>query len=443
MDKQQTSKLPFYTGLFYFFIRPIARIGIWIYYRKIFMAHLDRIPKNKPVILAANHPTGFMEPCVMAVFMKRPLFFLVRGDFFRKPIFNFLMRSLNMIPIFRARDGNFRDLKSNYESFEACYQALQQNKTIMIFPEGNAVHEKRLRPIKKGISRMAYGAFQQHPDLEDLYIVPVGISYTYSERPRSEIMVSCGEAISVRKVLEETGDHFATFDRKLRKVVTEQMKENLVHIDQQEDEYLIEQLQQIQRGKVNYQSIFPVLSPSDDLLKADRLITQQVKKWDADKKSELQKMSQAFFRDLEQTKIPVEVVANPIRFPLWKKFLFGLSTLPVWIAYAFVYIPSRIAKNIADKKVKRTEFYSPVMLAGHLGTFLIFYIFWFIVSLFSGQWWFLALAVLIGPLAYGSLVWREQLQRYIWQQRFAALSDDKKQGLKAHFQSVIKAIQSK
>ncbi|MEM6376989.1 MAG: 1-acyl-sn-glycerol-3-phosphate acyltransferase [Bacteroidota bacterium] len=443
MNKQEASKLPFYTGLFYFFIRPIARIGIWIYYRKIFMAHLDRIPKDKPVILAANHPTGFMEPCVMAVFMKRPLFFLVRGDFFRKPIFNFLMRSLNMIPIFRARDGNFRDLKSNYESFEACYQALQQNKTIMIFPEGNAVHEKRLRSIKKGISRMAYGAFQQHPDLEDLYIVPVGISYTYAERPRSEMMISCGEAISVRQLLEETGDHFATFDRKLRKEVTSKMKENLVHIDEAEDEFLVEQLQQIHRGKVNYQSIFPVLSSDNSLLEADQLITQQVKYWDEPKKMELKQMSQAFFQDLEQSKIPVEVIAQPIRFPFWKKLLFGLSTLPVWIAYAFVYIPSRIAKNIADNKVKRTEFYSPVMLAGHLGTFLIFYIFWFLVSIISGQWWLLLLAVIIGPLAYGSLVWREQLQRYIWQQRFQALPGEKKQALKSSFQSVLEAIQQK
>lgn len=441
MNKQETAKLPFYTGLFYFFIRPFARIGIWMYYRKIFLANFERIPKDKPVIIAANHPTGFMEPCVMAVFMKRPLFFLVRGDFFRKPVFNFLMRALNMIPIFRARDGNFRDLKSNYASFEACYQALMRNKTIMIFPEGNAVHEKRLRPVKKGISRMAYGAFQQHPDMEDLYIIPLGISYTYSERPRSEMMVSCGEPISVRQIIDETGDHFATFDRTLRKVVTERMKENLVHIDNPEDEYLVEQLQQIQRGQVNYQSIFPVLSPKNDLLEADILITQKIKQWDKAKKMALQEMSQNFFRDLKKTKLPVEVIAQQIHFPFWKKIIFGLSTLPVWIAYAFVYIPSQAAKNIADKKVKRTEFYSPVMLAGHIGTFLIFYIFWFIVSLISGQWWILGLAILIGPLAYGSLIWREQLQRYIWQQRFKALPNEQKQDLKASFHRVLEAIQ--
>lgn len=377
----------------------------------------------------------------MAVFMKRPLFFLVRGDFFRKPIFNFLMRALNMIPIFRARDGNFRDLKSNYESFDACYQALRQNKTIMIFPEGNAVHEKRLRPIKKGISRMAYGAFQQYPDMEDLYIVPVGISYTYSERPRSEMMVSCGEAISVRQILEETGEHFATFDQTLRKVVTDRMKENLVHIDNPADEHLIEQLQQIQRGQVNYHSTFPVLSPDNQLLEADRMITQRVKHWDEAKKSELQEMSQTFFKDLATTKIPVEVVAQSIRFPVWKKILFVLSTLPVWIAYAFVYIPARTAKNIADNKVKRTEFYSPVMLAGNIGTFLIFYLFWLLLSLITGQWWILAAAVLIGPIAYGALIWREQLQRYIWQKRYKALPKDQKQGLKSSFDRVLKAIQ--
>ena len=160
MTKRKPTKLPFYTGVFYYIVRPLARIGIWMYYRKIYIANTERIPKNKPVIIAANHPTGFMEPCIMAVFLRRPLYFLVRGDFFRKSYFNFLMRSLNMIPIFRKRDGNFRDLKSNYASFAACYEALRANRTIMIFPEGSAVHEKRLRPLQKGISRLAFGAMQ-------------------------------------------------------------------------------------------------------------------------------------------------------------------------------------------------------------------------------------------------------------------------------------------
>lgn len=426
-----SKKLPFYTGLFYYFIRPIARIGIWIYYRKIYLSHLDRIPKNKPVIMAANHPTGFMEPCVMAVFMWRPLYFLVRGDFFRKPIFNFLLRSLNMIPIFRGRDGNFRDLKSNYTSFEACYQALRQNRTIMIFPEGNAKHEKRLRPIQKGVSRLAFGAFESSDDLEDLYIVPVGVSYTYSERPRSEMMVSCAPAISVRQLLEESDHHFATFDKKLRAQLTADMQANLVHIYDETDEHLVELLQQINRAEVKYHGVFPVLSGNDQLLKADHQITELVKEWDPKKKIELQALAKVLFQELEQNKIPVHMLTQKKRIQWWRALWLIITALPVWLGYVFTYPATAPAKRITDTRVKRTEFYSPVFLATHLGTFLIFYLVILLICIISGFWELIPITIGLSILSYGSVLWRENLQKLVWQRRYQKIPDGKIQQMQA------------
>lgn len=433
-------RLPFYTGLFYYFIRPIARIGIWIYYRKIYLSHFDRIPKNKPVILAANHPTGFMEPCVMAVFMWRPLYFLVRGDFFRKPIFNFLLRSLNMIPIFRARDGNFRDLKSNYASFEACYQALMQNRTIMIFPEGNAKHEKRLRPIQKGVSRLAFGAFENAAELEDLYIVPVGVSYTYSERPRSEMMVSCGRPLNVAQLIAETGHHFASFDKKLRAVLTAEMQDNLVHIHDPADEHLVELLQQINRAGVRDRHFFPVLSADDRLLCADHQVTDKIKDWSADKKENLLSRARALFQQLQQHRIPVHMLTQKPKNQWGRFIMLSLSALPVWLGYVFTFPATAPAKWIADTKVKRTEFYSPVSLATHLGTFLIFYLVILIVCIFSGWWWILPLAIGLSVLSYGSLLWREALQTLIWQRRYKKINKQEVQKMKEQWQSIKAAI---
>ncbi len=440
MTKAQSHKMPFYTGVFYYLVRPIARIGIWMYYRKIFLSHTDRIPKNKPVILAANHPTGFMEPCVMAVFMWRPLYFLVRGDFFRKPIFNFLMRSLNMIPIYRKRDGNFRDLKSNYTSFAACYAALKENRTIMIFPEGSAVHEKRLRPIHKGISRLAYGAFQQYPDLEDLYIVPVGVSYTYSERPRSEMMVSCGEAISVRKLIKDSDNHFARFDRALRGELTERMMDNLVHIKDQKDEPLVEHLQQIKRGKVAYESVFPVLSREDALLKADRSIANPIDEWPEDQKTSLLKESSSLLSELEKAQIPLNIFAKDSKVSAWRVLALILWAIPVWVGYVFVFLPAQYAKRIADQKVKRTEFYSPILLSTHLGIFLIFYTILFITSLAFSNLWIFAIAVALGLLAFGSLWWREALQQHTWAKRYQKQSEDWKEDLSKKYHKILTQI---
>jgi len=436
-------QLPFYTGLFYFFIRPIARIGIWVYYRKIYLAHLDRIPKNKPVILAANHPTGFMEPCVMAVFMWRPLYFLVRGDFFRKPIFNFLLRSLNMIPIFRGRDGNFRDLKSNYASFEACYQALRQNRTIMIFPEGNAKHEKRLRPIQKGVSRLAFGAFQQTEDLEDLYIVPVGVSYTYAERPRSEVMVSCAPPISVREVLAETGPHFASFDKKLRERLEADMLDNLVHVHDPADEELIENLQQINRADVPFRRIFPVLSPDNRLLLADRQVTEHIRHWSEADKASIGQQAQTLLEQLEHYGVPVHSLNAPQRPDWWMPILLAMTAIPTGLGYLFTYPATAPARRIANTKVKRTEFYSPVSLAMHLGTFLIFFLLLLFVAIFTGYWWLLPVAAGLSVLSYGALLWREGRQRWIWQRRYQQIPAEQQQELIKQWHHLKTAIRSR
>lgn len=376
----------------------------------------------------------------MAVFLRRPLYFLVRGDFFRKSIFNFLLRSLNMIPIFRKRDGNFRDLKSNYHSFAACYQALRAKRTIMIFPEGNAVHEKRLRPIQKGISRLAYGALQAETELEELFIVPVGVSYTYSERPRSEIMISCGHPISVKAILDANDNHFPSFDKDLRQQVTKAMMANLVHVEDS-DSVLTEQLQQVRRANLKDRSIFPVLSGNDELLKADREIIQTIQSWEEEKKENLQKEASQFLQALQQLRIPVKTLSQKrLPGPLTLITLI-LTAIPVWVGYVFVFIPARVAKYIADTKVKRTEFYSPIIVSTHLGTFLIYYIIWVILSAFVFKSWvLLGASILLGLLAFASLLWREELQAFIWGRRKKQLGKDRLSTLNEQYQSLLKKI---
>ena len=73
--------------MIYSFVRPIAAYALKIFFRKIYFTNRDRIPKGKPLILAINHPTAFIEPCILACFLPIKLHFLVRGDLFKKPLF--------------------------------------------------------------------------------------------------------------------------------------------------------------------------------------------------------------------------------------------------------------------------------------------------------------------------------------------------------------------
>ncbi|HKK78159.1 MAG TPA: 1-acyl-sn-glycerol-3-phosphate acyltransferase, partial [Phaeodactylibacter sp.] len=159
------------------------------------------MPKDKPVFLVSNHPTAFIEACVMACFLHRPLFFLVRGDMFRKKVFSQLLRSLNMLPIYRRKDKGYSKANNNDETFQSVFKTLHDNRTVMILIEGSTMQVKRLRPLKKGTARMSFDAIEAY-DLEEVYIVPGGVNFTYAERPRSEVMIEIGELVKAKDYLE-------------------------------------------------------------------------------------------------------------------------------------------------------------------------------------------------------------------------------------------------
>ena len=123
----------------------------------------------------------------------RPISYLTRSDVFVKP-FRWILNSLNMIPVYRMRDG-FGKLHRNEATFRTCRDLLAENKAVLIFPEGNQPHELYLRPLTKGTSRMA---LQSQKDLgQTIYIVPVGLNYFDVLRPRRKVILNFGKPISV------------------------------------------------------------------------------------------------------------------------------------------------------------------------------------------------------------------------------------------------------
>ncbi|NJL77450.1 MAG: hypothetical protein HC892_22855 [Saprospiraceae bacterium] len=49
-------------------IRPFARFGLLAFCKKIYVSGAENIKTDRPVILASNHPTAFLEPCILACF---------------------------------------------------------------------------------------------------------------------------------------------------------------------------------------------------------------------------------------------------------------------------------------------------------------------------------------------------------------------------------------
>lgn len=415
--------------MLYRLVRPLAAIGIRANYQHICLSNTDRIPTDKPVILAANHPTAFMEPCILACFLDRPLYFLVRGDFFARPIFDFLLRQLHMLPVFRMRDGGYTKLKNNYSTFAACSQALYANKTIMILAEGGTHHEKRLRPIQKGTARIALGTLDSFPDIEDVYIVPVGVNYTYAEKSRTRVMIDFGEAISTRSYWEEYEKSTSVAINEITKDLATALSEHIVIIERKEDEALAEYLLRLQRPLLPL-PIFPVISNVVHPLEQEKALVDRMNATEKSIKTSWFKDLSTYFQQLEEKRINEKNVLGKDYSGYTSLLLIVLGFVPFLLGYIWNAIPLGIAKYIADSKVKDIAFYTPVKWATGIGAYLIWIIFWASFILIQKHYTGILFIIVFSLLGYYTTYYIEFSYKYLTSSRWSALEDSVRNAFK-------------
>jgi 1-acyl-sn-glycerol-3-phosphate acyltransferase len=358
--------------MLYSIVRPLARAALFVYFRRIYLSHADRIPLGRPVILACNHPTAFMEPCILACLLDRPLYFLVRGDFFVQPFYARLLRNLHMLPVYRLQDGGYRKLRDNYSTFEACHRALRDNKTILIFAEGNTKYEKRLRPLQKGPGRIAFGALEQYPDTEEIFVVPVGVTYTQVDRFRSEVMIDFAEPLRVRRYAEQFRGNNQEGVNALTAALESGMRRRLVHVERPIDDILVEYLLELDRNDRPAPPLLPNVSADDRPLGRERRIAEAVNRLGVEEKERLRRRTYDYFSRLEKLGVDDRRLRPAPAGPA-DRLLFALGLLPAAAGYALNYPPLRAARWLADARVPHIEFYAPVMAAAGIPFYLLYF----------------------------------------------------------------------
>lgn len=214
----------------YQFVKYSGRIGIPFFFGHLEINGRENIPDNLPYLIAPNHQNAFLDAILMGVYSRQPMHFLTRSDVFVPPFIGALT-ALNMMPIYRIRDG-YEQLSKNEAVFSTCEQHLRNHEPVLIFPEGNMDRRHYLRPLTKGTARLA---FQTQMNLsEDLLILPVGINYFDHYRPRHKCIINYGEPLRVREYLEEYNQHAAKGLISLRNDLSHAMKELLL-IPEKED----------------------------------------------------------------------------------------------------------------------------------------------------------------------------------------------------------------
>lgn len=205
------------------------------YFRRIYVTGRQNVPSRGSVLFIVNHPSSFMEACLLACFQHRELHFLVRGDVFEKPWLRKFLELTNQIPIYRFKDG-FSKLKNNKSTFSHSFKVLSEQKALLIFPEASTLMVKYLRPLQKGAARLAIGSLEEgHCD--ELLVIPTGVYYEQAVKSRSDVVIKMGEPISMRKWMDAN----QSGEDKLSQLTTEfqtRMEEVMISLKNPEKEKL-------------------------------------------------------------------------------------------------------------------------------------------------------------------------------------------------------------
>jgi 1-acyl-sn-glycerol-3-phosphate acyltransferase len=378
-------------SLGYLFGYIFTTIGVCSFYRKYKVVGKENIPKGKPILFAGNHQNAFLEGAILGYVTRSPIYFLARSDIFKKKVANFILTSLNALPIYRERDGpDYRD--KNEALFEYFYDLLNKNRRIVIFPEGNHGKHQQLRTLKKGVFRIGVGAENKYNQELDVQVVPVGINYGKFENMGGDLLVQFGKPIAIKDYIadnsEKQEENYIELVDELRKRMSDQMIDiqkidyyDLIHYTMKIFDTEIGLLEQNERNNL----VSEFKRQKAYINKAESYIEEDIE--NADK---LQKVALAFKEGIKKEKLSSWLFKKENHSVFVHAFLLILLS-PLHI-YGVLnsYLPYRIPAWFVEKKVADIHFHASIkLLAGSI----LFVIFWGIqislVAIFTDNYYWL------------------------------------------------------
>jgi 1-acyl-sn-glycerol-3-phosphate acyltransferase len=162
----------------------------------------ENIPADYPLIFAPSHTNALMDALAVHSVCPRslPVIFLARADIFKNKTAAKFLHFFKIMPAFRMRDG-IENLGRNHDVFQQCVDVLDHKKALGIMPEGNQEIERNIRPIVKGIFRIAFAAQKKYGNQPGVKIIPIGINYEDIVKANKPIIINIGKPIEVSEYM--------------------------------------------------------------------------------------------------------------------------------------------------------------------------------------------------------------------------------------------------
>ncbi len=297
------------------------------YFSNIQVNRLYNFPKEMPVILISNHVNAFIDPFVIAVATGRPLKITAKASLWKNPLIRMAASLFGVIPISRSEDSKNKKYQlKNVSSFQTCFEGLDQNETICIFPEGKSHSESEMLPFKTGVARMALEYAQSSEKGNQVCILPVGLFYNCKSRFGSRAFVEIGQPIILSEWIKrnETEDY-----RLLTKNLEEKIGDLTPQAKTRKDLSLLIWLSEIyQRFKIEPVSVDYIYKFPENFIKVTQyLINNYYRLKHNPEIKRLKEDAELFKSELDKSGIRAEEVFLPMHF--WKAVFFMFRELEI------------------------------------------------------------------------------------------------------------------
>lgn len=181
-------------------LRASALIALRWYYSEVIVQGHERVPRDGPTLIVANHPNALVDAMLVTTSVRRQVLITAKATLFEHPLLAPFLTAVGVVPLRRAKDerGRANDdpaASRNVDAFRRVTDTLRGGRAVLVFPEGISHDEARLAPLKSGAARMAIQA--RVAGARGLQILPVGLVYEAKESPRSRVLVRIGTPVDL------------------------------------------------------------------------------------------------------------------------------------------------------------------------------------------------------------------------------------------------------
>jgi glycerol-3-phosphate O-acyltransferase/dihydroxyacetone phosphate acyltransferase len=186
----------------YAIVRGLARLLLAVFYRRLEVHGVGRVPPHGPLVIAANHHNALVDALLVIATIPRRLAPLAKASLFAHPLIAPFLWLAGAIMVHRRQESE-DGVARNEQMFAATTAALRSGGAILIFPEGVSQPEPRLLPLRTGVARLTLDAEATTPGL-GVTVLPVGLVFHRPAEFRTgRAVVVVGEPVIIDDLVEQ------------------------------------------------------------------------------------------------------------------------------------------------------------------------------------------------------------------------------------------------